>query len=121
MAVSSGIVGNNTWRKLDPKELRGFSLVDEYAPLNFVNGADYRSAQMFTLARELAPVWLDASGVSNPDLADLDAPRPEIERLCNAIAAEILIPSDELGSATPSVAQDPRGFEHIALRHRPGP
>jgi Zn-dependent peptidase ImmA (M78 family) len=118
LVASSGIVANNTRRKLDPDEFRGFALVDEYGPLIFVNGADYRSAQMFTLAHELAHVWVDASGVSNSDLADLDAPRPDVEQRCNAIAAEFLIPADDLRSAWPDVAGDARRFEHIARRFK---
>ena len=39
LAVFNGVVGNNTSRKLDPNEFQGFALVDEYAPLVFVNSA----------------------------------------------------------------------------------
>ena len=57
LVVINGVVGNDTHRKLDPAEFRGFVLIDEYAPLVFINGSDARSAQMFTLARACA-VWI---------------------------------------------------------------
>jgi hypothetical protein len=95
VVVFNGVVGNNTHRKLDPAEFRGFALVDDYAPLIFVNGADYEAPKIFTLAHELVHVWIGVGGVSN-----LEATRPapnEVERFCNAVAAEILVP--ELGGA----------------------
>ena len=65
LVVFNGVVGNSTSRKLNTDEFQGFALVDEYAPLIFVNNADYIAAKMFTLAHELAHVCVGESGVSH--------------------------------------------------------
>ena len=97
MVMRSGIVGNDTHRPLSVDEFRGFALADSYAPLIFINATDTKGAQMFTLAHELMHIWVGASGVSN-----LDKTYPAdgaIERFCNAVAAELLVPADELRAA----------------------
>ncbi|MBI3730862.1 MAG: ImmA/IrrE family metallo-endopeptidase [Burkholderiales bacterium] len=83
--------GNNWRRALQVAEFRGFVLSDKFAPAIFINGSDAPAAWVFTLAHELAHIWFGDSGVSDIDTKSAN----KHERLCNAVAAEFLVPARE--------------------------
>lgn len=114
LVVFNGIVGNNTRRKLAPDEFQGFALVDEYAPLIFVNSADFKAAQMFTFAHELAHLFVGETGVSI--FQNLQPAPHATERFCNQTAAEFLVPKDDLNHFWHTAKQANDRYQVIA-RH----
>ena len=71
---------------------RGFTLADPIAPYIIINRQDAKSAWNFTALHECAHLWLGHSGVSGA------FSEVAIERFCDEVAAEILLPADELES-----------------------
>lgn len=121
IAVVNGVVGNNTSRRLDVDEFRGFALVDPHSPLIFVNGADAKSAQMFTLAHELAHVWLGGQGEGLSGFEGICPGDHRIERFCDRAAAEFLVPEAELRSQWPHVRHATDVFERLARHFKVSP
>lgn len=87
LVMRSGIVGNNTRRKLQVSELRGFAISDDIAPVIFINSSDAPTARLFTFIHELAHLWIGKSGIS-----DLSPSHLEEEKFCNSVAGEFLVP-----------------------------
>lgn len=92
--LRSSMVAGNTHRTVPVDEFRGFAIADPLVPLVFINASDAVTAQLFTLVHELAHLWVGATGVSDP----FSSAANPIERLCNAAAAEFLVPGEELSS-----------------------
>lgn len=102
LVMRSGIVGNNTHRKLDVGEFRGFAISHPLAPVVFINSSDAPSARLFTLLHELAHLWLGCSGIS--DAAPGSTRREEV--VCNAVAGEFLAPADVFHQRWEAASQD---------------
>ncbi|HCM30382.1 MAG TPA: hypothetical protein DIC32_00785 [Acinetobacter radioresistens] len=91
LVFRNSMVKNATKKQLDTSEFRGFVLIDKYAPAIFLNMQDMPSAIIFTLAHELAHIWLGESAVDDLDIYGNNP----IEILCNKIAAAILVSRKE--------------------------
>ncbi|MDR2571785.1 MAG: ImmA/IrrE family metallo-endopeptidase, partial [Oscillospiraceae bacterium] len=94
LIMMSGIVGNNTRRSLDIEEFRAFTLLDEYAPLIFINANDSPGAKLFSLLHEATHIWLGENNLYNDRYGNATNVS-DIEVLCNAVAAEILVPNEK--------------------------
>src|SRR5207302_1318952 len=115
LVLRSGVVENNTHRKLDVTEFRGFAINDDIAPLVFINGSDARSAQIFTLLHELAHLWIGESAISE-SVYRSPMPANASERLCNQIAAEVLVPAKELRMIWDNSAHTSAAIDDVARR-----
>lgn len=119
LVATSSVVGLNNNRRLDPEEFRGFVLCDNYAPFIFVNGADSKSAQMFTLAHELVHLWIGRDGLFN--LIHMMPHNDATERFCNQVAAEFLVPGHKLSERWHEVKTKDRPFQAIARLFKVSP
>lgn len=92
LIMMSGIVGKNTHRSLDIQEFRAFTLIDSYAPLIFINSNDSQSGKLFSLMHEAAHIWIGEDSFYNDRSGYADSVNP-VETVCNAVAAELLVPN----------------------------
>ncbi len=94
LVIRANDAGGGNQRPLMVNEFKGFALVDDYAPIIFINSKDYVASMIFTLMHELVHLWLGESGVS---LLEKTLPHElKVERFCNSVAAEILVPKRRL-------------------------
>jgi len=110
LVIKTSYVKGATKRGLSEKEFRGFALSHPTAPLVFVNGKDAEVAALFTLMHELAHIWMGISGIT-----DLN-PKPTngVERICNAVAGELLVPEGDFKSRWAG----PNDLQQLASHYR---
>lgn len=103
LVFRSALVGHATTRKLKVDEFRGFALSDSLAPVIFINDEDAKAAQVFTLVHELVHIWIGQTGISDPNLKKRSEEFTNaIERFCNRVAAEVLVPEQDFIARWPS-------------------
>ncbi len=93
LVMMNGVVGNNTHRPLKIEEFRAFAMIDKYAPLIFINTNDSGNGRLFSLLHEFAHVCIGENDFFNDRSSTAFSANPD-ETLCNAVAAEILVPGD---------------------------
>lgn len=106
----NGVVGNSS-KNLNPDEFKGFVLSHKVAPYIFINGKDYPAAKIFTFVHELAHIWLDATGAH--DIEKFQPANNEIEKLCDSVAAELLVAKDVLISEWNKIKNHPRQLDTL--------
>lgn len=121
LVMRSGIVRQTINRPLKADEFRGFSIADRMAPVIFINSVDSKAAQAFTLAHELAHIWLGKGGISDADITIVDDSSANIESFCNEVAGELLLPWESLNEqwmarTTPLSTTALKGFVEATAR-----
>jgi Zn-dependent peptidase ImmA (M78 family) len=92
LILQNGVVGQNNHRKLSIGEFRAFTLIDECAPLIFINSNDTPGGKLFSLLHEAVHIWLGLHSFYNENSGLYFNTNP-LETLCNAAAAELLAPN----------------------------
>ena len=98
IVMVNGIVGNNTHRPLNVQEFRAFAMVDNIAPLIFINNNDSDNGKLFSLLHEFAHICMGENSLFNEPISNQKALKKN-EALCNAVAAEVLVPTKEFRNA----------------------
>lgn len=96
LVFQDGTALGNTHRALDVQEFRAFSLVDSFAPLIFINAKDSYNGKVFSLIHELVHIFIGENSLYNDSGKNGNFHHENIEKFCNAVTAEIVVPSSEL-------------------------
>ena len=108
------------------REISGFCLEHPELPVVMINNSTTKTRQIFSLLHELAHVLIGWRAISTFDDAPLKRLPPaeqRIERFCNQIAAEILVPAQDFASQVAGLPQNVEAlssdrFAALAARYR---
>jgi Zn-dependent peptidase ImmA (M78 family) len=108
------------------REISGFCLNHNEFPVVMVNNSTTKTRQIFSLLHELAHILFRRNGISAFDETRIDSlPSPDraIERFCNAIAAEVLVPISDFRMQLSAISGDVENadeglFENLATRYQ---
>lgn len=77
---------------IEPEYMRGYAIYHDKLPIIGINNKEHENGQKFTLFHELAHLIIKREGFSDINTYFL----PNTEKKCNQIAAEILVPTNDL-------------------------
>ena len=87
----------NTHLSVELETVRGFCIAQRPFPVIVVNSKDLPYGRIFTLIHELIHIALGESVIQNTDFEEANTPNLDpIEVFCNQVAADVLVPEDEL-------------------------
>lgn len=89
----NGKVKDNTHRPLSIEEFRGFVLLDNKAPIIFINQKDTKNGQVFTLIHELTHIFIGDEEILGQQ--DNFKYYDKTEAFVNKVTAEILVPEED--------------------------
>lgn len=94
IVMQNGTARGNSKRPLDVNEFRAFTIIDNYAPLIFINACDSQNAKLFSLLHEFAHICIGVDSLFNENHWHSHPNYNVVEILCNAVAAELLVPTE---------------------------
>lgn len=116
LVLRQGYVGTNTRRVYSTDEFSGFSLVDPYVPVVFLNAQDPSARQVFTLFHELAHVWFGKGGLEGN--LEGEEPTEELEVWADKVAATALMPEDAFRKSWEENPSSLRAAQEAAKRFK---
>jgi Zn-dependent peptidase ImmA (M78 family) len=103
---------------VDVEECRGFAIAEDIVPIIGINSKDSYNARIFTIIHELAHVLFRDSVLINDSLAGYFNSGRKLEQTCNRLAAEILVPADELRLEFDDTKNTFREIKRLSRRFR---